>query len=159
MANPIVAALSNEEIVHASTLATVTANFVVVPNGARQRQNIIALSNVESMQKIKTTYPGLLVIACALFLVAAAAYYSKEGNGAHIPAAFLGMGFVIAYLGSQRASIAFYVGAEVVLSPSGTLRQAAALVKAVEEARSAQQTERISQPAVSGEAVAESTPS
>jgi hypothetical protein len=156
MANPIMAALSGEEIVHTNALATVTANFVIVPNGARRTQNVIALSSIERLQKVKTTYPGLLVIASAIFLVAAAAYFSKEGSGAHVPALLLGVGFVVAYLVSQRASISFVVGADIISSPSGTLREATALVKAVEKLRSPQGRVRASQTAMSGEVESES---
>lgn len=134
MPNTILAALSSEEILQSSLSAAVTAAFVMVtsPKGA---QIVISLERLTEIRRTKTTHPGLLVIASGAFLVAAAAYCSKEGDGAALPAALIGLVFVIAYFWSQKASIAFVVDGESTETVSGSLRDAAALLRAVEMAR------------------------
>jgi hypothetical protein len=85
---------------------------------------------------VRMTYPGLLVISAALFLVAAAAYFSKQGGNATVPMAVLGLAFLILYFGSRRAAVIFVVEGELLETIPGTLREAGALIKAVEKARS-----------------------
>ena len=75
------------------------------------------------------------MIASGALLVAAAAYCSKEGDGAALPAALIGLAFVVGYFVSQRASIAFVVDTESTETVSGSLREAGKLVRAVETAR------------------------
>ena len=134
MPNTILTALSSEEILQSSLSAVVTTDFVMVTN-PKGTQIVISLERLSEIKRIKTTYPGLLVIASGAFLIAAAAYCSKEGDGAALPAALIGLAFVIAYFWSQRASIAFVVDGESTETPSGSLREAAALLRAVEIAR------------------------
>lgn len=135
MPNTILAALSSEEILQSSLSAVVTADYVVVTTPNTQSHTVISLERLSEIRTIKTTYPGLLVIASGAFLIAAAAYCSKEGDGATVPSALIGLAFVIGYFVSQRASIAFIVDAESTETTSGSLRAAAALVRAVETAR------------------------
>jgi hypothetical protein len=135
MPNTILAALSSEEILQSSLSAVVTADYVIVTNPDRQSHTVISLERLSEIRTIKTTYPGLLVIASGALLVAAAAYCSKEGDGAALPAALIGLTFVIGYFLSQRASIAFVVDGESTETASGGLREAGALVRAVETAR------------------------
>ena len=135
MPNAILAALSSDEILQSSLSAVVTADYVVVTSLKGESHIVISLERLSEIRTIKTTYPGLLVIASGAFLVAAAAYCSKQGDGAALPAALIGLAFVISYFWSQRASIAFIVDGESTETASGSLRDAAALVRAVEAAR------------------------
>lgn len=135
MPNTILAALSSEEILQSSLSAVVTADYVIVTSTDRQSHTVISLERLSEIRTIKTTYPGLLVIASGALLVAAAAYCSKEGDGAALPSALIGLAFVIGYFLSQRASIAFVVDGEWTETVSGGLREAGALVRAVETAR------------------------
>lgn len=135
MPNSILTALSSEEILQSSLSAVVTADYVVVTNPNNQSHTVISLERLSEIRTIKTTYPGLLVIASGAFLIAAAAYCSKEGDGAALPSALIGLTFVVGYFVSQRASIAFVVNAESTETLSGNLRTAGALVRAVETAR------------------------
>ncbi len=139
MVNQIVSALSEDEIVHSNVLATVTRNCVIIPNPDGHAQTVIALSRVSSVRSVKSSYPGFLVIAGALGLIAAAAACSKDGHGAAWPVGLLGFGFAIAYIGTRRGSVSLSVGSgssETVETMSGSLRDAAAIVAAIQDARS-----------------------
>src|SRR3954453_16729070 len=135
MPNAILAALSSEEVLQSGLSAVVTADYVVVTSSKGESHSLISLERLSEIRRIKTTYPGLLVIASGAFLVAAAAFCSKQGDGAAVPAALIGLVLVIAYFGSQRALIAFVVDGESVETASGGLREAAALLRGVETAR------------------------
>jgi hypothetical protein len=135
MPNAILAALSSDEILQSRLSAVVTADYVVVTSPKGDSHIVISLERLSEIKTIKTTYPGLLVIASGCFLVAAAAFCSKQGDGAALPAALIGLAFVIAYFCSQRASIAFLVDGESTETVGGGLRDAAVLVRAVETAR------------------------
>jgi hypothetical protein len=135
MSNAILAALSSEEILQSSLSAVVTADYVIVTSPKGESHAVISLERLSEIRTIKTIYPGLLVIASGAFLVAAAAFCSKEGDGAALPAALIGLTFVIAYFCSQRAQIAFVVDGESTDTASGSVRDAAALLRAVESAR------------------------
>ena len=135
MPNAILAALSSDEVLQSRLSAVLTADYVVVTSPKGGSHIVISLERLSEIRTIKTTYPGLLVIASGSFLIAAAAYCSKQGDGAALPAALVGLLFVIAYFCSQRASIAFIVDGESTETASGGLRDAAALVRAVEMTR------------------------
>ena len=135
MPNAILAALSSDEILQSRLSTVVTVDYVVVTNPNGGSHIVISLERLSEIRMIKTTYPGLLVIASGAFLVAAAAFCSKQGDGAALPSASVGLAFVIAYFCSQRAAIAFVVDGESTQTASGGLRDAAALVRAVETAR------------------------
>src|SRR5919199_223980 len=112
MPNAILAALSSDEVLQSSLSAVVTADYVIVTSPKGESHAVISLERLSEIRTIKTIYPGLLVIASGAFLVAAAAFCSKEGDGAALPAALIGLTFVIAYFCSQRAQIAFVVDGE-----------------------------------------------
>lgn len=135
MPNAILAALSSDEVLQSRLSAVLTADCVIVTNPLKGSHILISLSRLSEIKTIKTTYPGLLVIASGAFLIAAAAFCSKQGDGAALPSALIGLAFVIAYFCSQRASIAFVVDGESIETVSGGLRDAAALVRAVEAVR------------------------
>ena len=131
MPDPIMAALTGERITLSNSLATVATTCVVVRTAGGRSNSIISLSRITGIQTLRTSVPGLLVIASGLFLVAAAAHYSKDGGQADLPIALLGLAFVIGYLGSRRAAIVFAVDGESIETASGSLREAAALARAV----------------------------
>jgi hypothetical protein len=135
MPNAILAALSSEEVLQSRLSAVLTADYVIVTSPRGGSHIVISLERLSEIKTLKTTYPGLLVIASGAFLIAAAAYCSKQGDGAALPSALIGLTFVIAYFCSRRASIAFVVDGESAETASGGLRDAAALVRAVEKAR------------------------
>lgn len=144
MISEIVSALSDTEIVHSNLLATVTRNCVIIPNPEGHAQTIISLSRIVSVRRIKSTYPGLLVIAGGLGLIAAAAACSRDGHGAALPIALLGLGFTIAYVGTRRGSVAIVVGLnkrEMVETPSGSVKEAGAIIAAIESCRGIRQSE------------------
>jgi hypothetical protein len=136
MANVLLEAMPDEPVLQSNALATVTSSCVVMRTAQGGSQSIISLSRLTDVRRIKTTYPGLLVIAAALFLIAAAAYASKQGEGAQIPAVVLGLIFLIFYFGSRRAAIVCFLENAIVESAPGTLREASAVMKALAKARS-----------------------
>ena len=135
MPQTILAALSGEQVLLSNSLATVATTCVVIRDPDGRSNTIISLHRIAATRTIKTSVPGFLVVASGLFLVAAAAHYSKDGGSADIPIALLGLAFVVAYLVSRRASIALEVGRETIETASGSLGEAAALVRAIKAAR------------------------
>lgn len=135
MPNAFLAALSSDEILQSRLSVVLTADYVVVTNRQNGSHIVISLERLSEIKTIKTTYPGLLVIASGAFLIAAAAFCSKHGDGAALPSALIGLAFIVAYLCSRRAAISFVVDGESTATASGGLRDAAALVRAVETAR------------------------
>jgi hypothetical protein len=134
MSNPILDSLPDEPVLQSNSLATVTPTVVVVRTARSLSHNVISVSSVSNVRRVKTTYPGLLVISAALFLVAAAAYSSKQGGNAAIPMAIFGLAFLIFYFGSRRASVIFELDDSTVETVPGSLREAAAVMKAVRKA-------------------------
>jgi hypothetical protein len=135
MAKSVLDSLTGEEILEANPLGVVTNHWVVV-RSAGQSEIVISLSRVSTVKTIKTSIPGLLVVASAALLIAAAAASSKQGAGAAVPVALLGLLFVAGYLLSRRAAVSFTVGAETFRTPDGGLREAAVFLAAVEKALS-----------------------
>jgi len=131
----MIEALSDEHVVRSNSVAIVTRNWIILPDADSHSQTILAISRVEDLKIIRTTYPGLIVIAAALFLLAAAAFSSKEGNGAGLPIALVGFFFLVGYIGSRRACVAFTVGKETAYSINGSPSEASAVVKAVHSAQ------------------------
>jgi hypothetical protein len=135
MPDTIMAALSGEQISLSNSLATVATTCVLIRDADGRSKTIISLHLIGGTKTIKTSVPGFLVIAAGLFLVAAAAHFSKDGGSADLPIACLGAGFVIAYLATRRASITLFVGRDTIQTASGGLREAAALVRAIKYAK------------------------
>jgi hypothetical protein len=128
-------ALTGEQILHINSLATVTGKFVVVRRPEMRAEAIIGLPSISKLKRIETTRPGLLVIAIGLFLLAAAAACSKQGDQAQIPLGVTGALFVIAYFLTRRAAVAFVVDCEATETMHGSLSEAAELIKAMEKAQ------------------------
>lgn len=136
MADPILASLAWGETMYSCSLGTVTTSCVVIRTASARSRAIVSLDRVSGMETIKTTYPAFLAIAAGLFLIAAAAYYSKDGGVAHIPLAALGCVSVLAYFLSRRAAILFWMGnRESVTTTRGGLRETAQLRVAVQKAQ------------------------
>ncbi len=135
MGDSVISALSGERVLKENSLATVTNHCVVVriPNG--RSRAIISLERISKATRVITSYPGLLVIAGGLFLIAAAAHLSKDGGAADLPAAILGALFVVAYLVSRTACVALEVDGETIDTVRGSLGEAAAVVEAIRSAR------------------------
>lgn len=134
MANTALDALAGEEILESNSLGTVMRQCVVLSGVGNQTETVVSLSVISSVKSIKTTYPGLLVIAASAFLIAAAAASSKQGGGAAGPIAILGLLFVIAYWLTRRASVAITVGGERTETVQGSPREAAAFMAALQSA-------------------------
>jgi hypothetical protein len=135
MTNPIIAELCEGQVLQSNPLAIVTRDCIVVRDPEGRSHTIIALARLSRLKRIRTTYPILLVIACGFAVIAAAAFCSKQGSGAGIPASLLGGAFAVGYLLSRRASVAFVVGSEVTETVSGSPSEATALIKAVQAAQ------------------------
>jgi|SRR5947209_552540 len=134
MANAILDALPDEPVLQSNSLATVTSSYVIVRMAQGSAHNVISVAGIDDVKRVKTTYPGLLVISAALFLIAAAAYSSKQGGNAAIPMAIFGLAFLIFYFGSRRATVLFSVYGENIETVQGSFREASALIKAVRKA-------------------------
>lgn len=135
MANSIIRALADETVQKKYLMTTVTNGCVIVRSPSAASETAISLSRLSEVQTIKLTYPGLLVVASGLSVVAAAAFCSKEGDGAGIPTAILGISFVASYFLSRKAAVAFIVNEESTRTAFGSLREANKLRKAVLAAR------------------------
>lgn len=135
MPDTLIAALSGEEVLHSSSLATVATSCVVIRTATARSRTIVSLARISRLETIKTTYPALLAIAAGLFLMAAAAYYSKDGGAAQFPLGALGLFFVVAYFVSRKACVVFWMGYESVQTVNGGLRDAATLIREVRAAQ------------------------
>jgi hypothetical protein len=134
MANTIIGALTVDAAQKSYLMTTVTTGCVVVRNPSAASETAISLSRLSEVQTIRTSYPGLLVIASGLSVVAAAAFCSKEGDGAGIPTAVLSASFVAGYLLSRKAALRFMVESESTQTAFGTPRAAKDLRRAVQSA-------------------------
>src|SRR4051795_122447 len=134
MANTIISALADNVAQKSYLMTTVTTGCVVVRNPSAALETAISLSRLSEVQTIRTSYPVLLVIASGLSVVAAAAFCSKEGDGAGIPTAVMSASFVAGYLMSRKAAIKFVVDSEIIQTAFGTPRAASNLKKAVQSA-------------------------
>jgi hypothetical protein len=134
MASRALDALTGEEILESNSLGTVTSQWVVVRPPESRSEIIISLSHISNVRTVRTTYPGLLVVAGAALLIAVAAAASKQGSGAALPIALFGALFLIAYWVSRKASVVFIVGTDTTHTPAAGLREAARFVAAVEKA-------------------------
>lgn len=129
-------ALAGDQILGSNSLGIVTNQWVVLRPPEGRAETLISISHISTVKTIRMSYPGLLVVASAALLLAAAAASSKQGSGAALPIALFGLLFVIGYLLSRKASVAFIVGAETIRTPAGGLREAAVFLAAVERALS-----------------------
>jgi uncharacterized membrane protein len=136
MADALLAALSGGDVLHANSLATVATNCVLIRTSSDRSRAIVSLDRITRMEMIRFSYPAFLAIAAGLLLMAAAAYYSRDGGSAQFPLATLGTLFIFAYLITRKASVLFWMGRESVQSTRGGLREAEALIQAVQEAQS-----------------------
>jgi hypothetical protein len=127
-------ALANERILHTSSLATVTENFIVLRRPDLRVETIIGLRRISKIRHIERSRPGFLVIASAAYLLAAAAGCSEQGEHAGFPLACLGTALVVAYFMSRRGAVAFVVDREATETSHGSLTEAAEIVKALVKA-------------------------
>src|SRR5690242_18425794 len=134
MANTIIGALTADVAQKSYLMTTVTTGCVVVRDPSAASETAISLSRLSEVQTVRTSYPGLLVIASGLSVVAAAAFCSKEGDGAGIPTAVMSASFVAGYFLSRKAALKFVVDSEITQTAFGSPRAASNLKKAVQTA-------------------------
>lgn len=116
-------------------LATVKRDCILIRDSNKQTKTIIALSSVSGIKRIRTSHPVLLVIAAALFLIAAAAACSKEGAGVQIPIFVLGGVVCAGYWLSKRVSVTFVSGSEAIETSAGSPSAAQSLIEEVHSAQ------------------------
>jgi hypothetical protein len=87
------------------------------------------------IELIKSPNLGLLATSIGLFVLAAAAFSSKEGDGAGAPIALLGLFLTIAYSTSRKASVTFILDSGAALTVIGSMTEATALVALVKLAQ------------------------
>ena len=131
-------ALTGEQIVQSNSLATLTENCVVVRASSGLSQSIFSLSRLSEVKSVKVTHSNLLVIAAGLGVLSAAAFSSKQGDGAGTPLAVAAVIFLIAYGVTRRAYLIFVVGHEETATQLGTLSEAAILIKRITSAQKKQ---------------------
>jgi hypothetical protein len=131
----VAAAIADEEVLRPNRLAWVTQHFLIIRNVDRQTHTIIPLVRLKGIEVVKTPYSGLLAIVAGLFIVAAGAFASKQGNGAALAFFLIGAFLLAAYFGSRRANITFKLDTGGIEVTSGTTGEAAALIQLVETAR------------------------
>jgi hypothetical protein len=134
MANTIIGALAEDAAQKSYLMTTVTSGCVVVRDPSAGSETAISLSRLSEVETIKTSHPGLLVIASGLSVIAAAAFCSKEGDGAGIPTSVLSAIFVAGYFLSRRAAVKFVVDSDTIQTAFGPPRAASDLRKVVQSA-------------------------
>ena len=135
MSDAFVDSLMGETVVHTNALAAVTRNFVVVRYGSGEVRTVIGNEAIRSIRKVTTTRPGLLVISCGLFTIAAASYVSKQGMDVSLAIALIGSLFVMGYVGTRRAAVLFLLENESIESVKGSFRDATSVIRAVNRVR------------------------
>ncbi len=133
----VLSALVGETVTHSSALATVTRNCVIIRDSLRGALIIVAIHRLTGLKKSYATVPVLLVVSIALFVIAAAAWASKQGNETVGPIVALGFLFLLIFLSSSRAAVVFLMEKEIVESVKGSYNEATAVIRAVEHVRAA----------------------
>jgi hypothetical protein len=133
----ILEALPGDRILQSNALATVTTNCLIIIRSDDHSQTIIPIAHLAGIGTAKTTYPGLLVVSAACFLIAAGAYCSKQEGQAAIPAALLGLLFLFAYVAHRRVAVSFTTQSDKTITQEGSTREAAALIKAIRSVQAA----------------------
>jgi hypothetical protein len=134
-----------EPVLHSNDLATVTENWIIVRDSRSQSQALLSIANVSRLKTHKTTNlgksPNSMYLACSAgsFLVAMATLFSKQGDGATLPFAFVGLGLLLAVHVTRLASVVFVIDSEAVQTRFGSLSEAARLLVAVRYARGSRQ--------------------
>jgi hypothetical protein len=131
MHDPIVAALSGEDVVHSNSLATVTTSCVVIRTANARSRVIISATCISSVRRIIYAYPAFVPIAAGCFIVAAAAHSSKEGTAADLPLAILALLFLLTFFTTRRASVLFQLETDQIESAQGSVAEASAIIQAV----------------------------
>lgn len=131
IAKTIVEALSGEAIIYSNSLATITRNCILLRYREARTEVVLPLSELRQVRKVTITYPFLLVIATASFVIAAAALSSRDGGGAGIPFGVLGVALLAGYVLSRRATVLFIAGSELFETVEGSLTEAAELVAVI----------------------------
>lgn len=131
MHDPLIAALSGEDIIHANSLATVTTSCVVIRAANSRSRVILSLTHIASLRRVMHGYPAFLPIAAGCFIMAAAAHVSKEGAPTELTLAALALLFLLAFFATRRGSVLFELETEQIESAQGSLAEAAATVEAV----------------------------
>jgi hypothetical protein len=134
----VAAAISDEEVLQSNRLGWVTQHFLIIRDAERQNHTIIPLARVGSIDVVKTPYSGLLAIVAGLLIIAAAAFTSKQGDGAAIPAALLGAFLTAIYFGSRRAIVTFKLDSGGTETASGPLGEVKALIQLLEAVRTSE---------------------
>lgn len=134
MADPIVAALTGEEITKSNALATVTNDWIILRAAGGRTRVVLPLYTLTGVRRVRTTHPAFLVIASGVFLIAAGAYFSKDTTAA-LPGGVLSLFFFGAYFVTRRGSVLFTSGNETTETVLGSLRDAFEIVKAVRDAQ------------------------
>lgn len=135
MADAMIDAVSDEEILYSNSLGAVTRNWIIIPDSSGRSRTMIPISLLSQFTANKVSYPGLLVVAAGLLVLAAASFSSKEGSGAGIPIALVAIVSLIAYRISRKASVAFTTGSAVTNTIAGSHNDADGLALAVELAQ------------------------
>lgn len=135
MTGTIAAAIADEQVLEPNSLVGLTRNFIVIRNTEAQSHTILPVSRIATIEVDKRPYPGLLVVAAGVFVMAAAAAFSQEGDGAAIPMGLLGLFLVILYFASRRASVTFVLTSGARETVSGTLRDMSRLVAVMWESQ------------------------
>jgi len=144
MSSTILFALSGEQVLYKSSLATVTNNWVLVGCGGSS-QALISIATLSSFRTLKRTdnlvYPAF---AAGSLLVAVASLFSKEpaSAGASWPFFLVSLALLAAAQATRQASIAFVVDADVVQTRFGNLREVATVVAVIRSAQSGNRREQ-----------------
>lgn len=148
MTDLLASALSEQQILLVNPLATVASECVVIRTSRGNSRSILSLSEIQKVSAVRLSHPGLLVLAIATFLIAAAAHFSKDGDSAEFPIAFVGLVLLASFVGSRRAAVWFTYTDGTLQSVFGSPSEAAAVIaatrsaiqKAKEESRSPSQS-------------------
>ena len=133
MASTILSSLG-EPVLHRNSLATITANWIVIRQGSSGRQSVVAIQSIAELKPIKFIPRYTFVCALGCFILALAAHYSNEADGATLPFALLGCALFASAVARRQVALAFVVGVDAIQTVYGSPSEAAALVATVQTA-------------------------
>jgi hypothetical protein len=124
-----------EAVVHRNSLATLTANWIVIREAESHKQILVSIDSISAVKASKTANVQCFAWALGSFLMAAATLVSKQSDGATIPFALVGLALLISAQANRQASLALIADRDVIRTVYGPLPEAATLVSAIRSVR------------------------
>ncbi len=112
-------------------MAIITDNWIVVREAGARSQMVIALESVVDVEILKTANVGRVVCGLSCLIVACAAAFSHESDGAVLPFSMVGLGLSFVAHNTRKGAVALTTNGDQVRTAFGSLAEAATVFTAV----------------------------